>query len=44
MEHRMFSSVTMYWRGKPLGSYEIIIEHTGNTRMKNGSKISVDID
>ncbi len=34
----------MNWRGKPLKSYETIIELIGNTRTKNGLEISGDID
>ncbi len=44
IEHRMFSYITMNWRGKPLRSYETIIELIGNTRTKNGLNISADID
>ena len=44
IEHRMFSYITINWRGKPLRSYETIIELIGNTRTKNGLKISSDID
>ena len=44
IEHRMFSYITMNWRGKPLRSYETIIELIGNTRTKSGLKISADID
>ena len=44
IEHRMFSYITINWRGKPLRSYETIIELIGNTRTKNGLKISTDID
>ena len=44
IEQRMFSYITMNWRGKPLRSYETIIEHMGNTRTKNGLSISADID
>ena len=40
----MFSYITINWRGKPLRSYETIIELIGNTRTKNGLKISADID
>ncbi|EQD52008.1 Transposase, Rhodopirellula-type [mine drainage metagenome] len=34
IEHRMFSYITMNWRGKPLRSYKTIIELIGNTRKK----------
>ncbi len=40
----MFSYITINWRGKPPRSYETIIELIGNTRTKNGLKISTDID
>ncbi|OWP57074.1 MAG: hypothetical protein B2I17_02630 [Thermoplasmatales archaeon B_DKE] len=44
IEHRMFSYITINWRGKPLRSYETIIELIGNTSTRNGLKISADID
>ena len=44
IEHRMFSYITINWRGKPLRSYETIIELIGNTTTKNGLKISADMD
>jgi hypothetical protein len=44
IEHRMFSYITINWRGKPLRSYETIIELIGNTRTKTGLNISADID
>ncbi|EQD30245.1 Rhodopirellula transposase family protein, partial [mine drainage metagenome] len=44
IEHRMFSYITMNWRGKPLRSFKIMIELIGNTRTKTGLKISADID
>ena len=44
IEHRMFSYITINWRGKPLRSYETIIELIGNTRTNNGLRISADLD
>ena len=44
IEHRMFSYITMNWRGKPLRSYETIVELIGNTRTKNGLSISAAMD
>jgi Rhodopirellula transposase. len=44
IEHRMFSYITINWRGKPLRSYETIIELIGNTTTKSGLKISADMD
>ena len=40
----MFSYITINWRGKPLRTYETIIELIGNTRTEKGLKISTDID
>ena len=44
IEHRMFSYITINWRGKPPRTYETIIELIGNTRTEKGLKISTDID
>ncbi len=44
IEHRMFSFISMNWRGKPLTSYETIINLIRNTRTKKGLKISATID
>ena len=30
IEHRLFSHITMNWRGKPLISYEVIVNLIGN--------------
>ena len=44
IEHKMFSFISMNWRGKPLTSYEIIINLIKNTTTKKGLKISAKID
>jgi len=44
IEHRMFSFITMNWRGKPLESLETIINLIGNTKTKNGLSIKVIVD
>ena len=44
IEHRMFSYITINWRGKPLRSYETIIELIGNISTNNGLRISADMD
>ena len=36
IEHRMFSQITMNWRGRPLTSYETIINLIANTKTKTG--------
>lgn len=44
IEHKMFSFISMNWRGKPLTSYEMIINLIENTTTKKGLKISAKID
>lgn len=44
IEHKMFSFISMNWRGKPLTSYELIINLIKNTTTKKGLKISARID
>ena len=43
IEHRMFSYITINWRGKPFRSYETIIELIGNPRTNSELKISAEI-
>lgn len=44
IEHRMFSFISMNWKGKPLVSYETIINLIGSTETKNGLKVAVRED
>ena len=44
IEHRMFSQITMNWRGRPLTSYEVVIELIGSTKTKTGLNICVALD
>ena len=44
IEHRMFSFISMNWKGKPLVSYETVIKLIGSTRTKNGLKVAVRED
>ncbi len=44
IEHRMFSYISTNWRGKPLESYESVINLIGNTKTKAGLKISAKLD
>ena len=34
IEHRLFSHLTMNWRGKPLTSYEVIVNLIAATTVK----------
>ena len=44
IEHRMFSYITMNWRGRPLVSYRVIIQLIANTTTSKGLKINADLD
>jgi len=44
IEHRMFSFISMNWKGKPLLTYEMIISLIRNTTTKTGLSISAKID
>ncbi|MDO9154926.1 MAG: ISAzo13 family transposase [Paludibacter sp.] len=44
IEHRMFSFISMNWKGQPLLSYELIVNLIGNTTTKKGLKIDAQLD
>ena len=44
IEHRMFSYISMNWRGQPLISHEVIVNLIGSTTTKNGLTISAELD
>ena len=44
VEHKMFSFISMNWRGRPLINYEVIINLIEGTKTKNGLKIKAKID
>jgi hypothetical protein len=44
IEHRMFSFISMNWRGRPLTSYRTIIELISNTTTATGLKIKAERD
>jgi len=44
IEHRMFSAISMNWRGKPLTSLELIVNLIANTTTEKGLKINATID
>ena len=44
IEHKMFSFISMNWRGKPLTSYKLIVNLIKNTKTKKGLTISAKID
>ena len=44
IEHCMFSFITMNWKGKPLVSYETIIQLISGTRTKKGLSVAARLD
>ncbi len=44
IEHRMFSHISMNWRGKPLYSHEVIVNLIASTTTDTGLKIEAELD
>ena len=44
IEHRLFSFITMNWRGEPLISHEVIINLIANTKTKTGLSVKAELD
>jgi hypothetical protein len=44
IEHRMFSFVSMNWRGQPLVSYQTVVNLIGGTRTSGGLRITAKLD
>jgi hypothetical protein len=44
IEHRLFSFISMNWRGKPLVSYETVVNLIGSTRTKSGLQVKAVLD
>jgi hypothetical protein len=44
IEHRMFSYITLNWRGRPLVSHEVIVSLIGDTKTKAGLAIQAALD
>ena len=44
IEHRLFSFITMNWRGEPLISHEVMINLIANTKTKTGLSVKVELD
>lgn len=44
IEHRMFSHISMNWRGKPLISHEVIVNLIANTTTHTGLTILAELD
>ena len=44
IEHRMFSFISLNWKGQPLVSYETVVKLIGSTRTKTGLKVRAQLD
>lgn len=44
IEHRMFSYISMNWRGRPLISHETIVNLIGSTTTRAGLTINAELD
>lgn len=44
IEHRLFSAITMNWRGRPLTSLNVIVNCIAATTTKTGLKVSASVD
>jgi hypothetical protein len=44
IEHRLFCHITENWRGKPLRTFETIVDYIGNTRTAAGLRVKAKLD
>ncbi|MFZ2956174.1 MAG: ISAzo13 family transposase [Candidatus Ozemobacteraceae bacterium] len=44
IEHRLFSHISMNWRGKPLVSHEVIVNLIAATTTKKGLRVHAELD
>jgi transposase len=44
IEHRMFSFISMNWRGKPLDSYQTVVSLIASTKTKSGLIVKARLD
>ena len=44
IEHRLFSHISMNWRGRPLTSHEVVVELIAVTTTKQGLKVHAERD
>ncbi len=44
IEHRLFSQISMNWRGRPLVSHEVVVDLIGATTTRTGLKIRAELD
>lgn len=44
IEHRLFSYISMNWRGRPLVSHEVIVDLIGSTTTQTGLRVEARLD
>jgi Rhodopirellula transposase DDE domain len=44
IEHRLFSYITLNWRGRPLRTFETVVQLIGNTRTTTGLRVRAKLD
>ena len=44
IEHRMFSFISLNWKGQPLLSYETVVNLIGSTKTKTGLRVKAKLD
>ena len=44
IEHRLFSFITMNWRGEPLISHEVMLNLIANTKTRTGLSVNAELD
>ena len=44
IEHRLFSAISLNWRGRPLESHEVIVDLIGATTTRTGLKVHAHLD
>ncbi len=44
IEHRLFSHITLNWRGRPLTSHEVVVKTIAATRTRSGLRVEAALD
>jgi hypothetical protein len=44
IEHRLFSHISMNWRGRPLTSHEVVVDLIGATTTRQGLRVHAELD
>ena len=44
IEHRLFSHISMNWRGRPLTSHEVVVDLISATTTRTGLQVHAELD